>query len=414
MENILIVDDSPTVTNTLEKLLKNEKGYNPIVAATKKECEEKLKEYNNEISVALLDLGLPDALNGEVVDYVTQFNIPSIVLTGSTDKEDLFRDKTIVDYVIKEGMYTFDYIIKLVQRIVTNRHLKVIVADNSKDAAQHTIELLKRYQLTCFYATQGQEVLDILDKHDDIKMVFTNYNLPNIDGLELTKIIRRKYSKDELSIITIAGNRDRKVVAKFLKYGANNFLYKGFSDEEFYARLNADLETLELFVDMKYKANRDYLTGMYNRRYFFDEGQILYKKAVKKDKNICVAMIDIDKFKNINDTYGHDIGDIAIQEVAKIVDKYFEKDAIISRFGGEEFCILQVNETKKEFLNILEMIRQEFEINVIRTSSIDIKYTVSIGYSCNKAKCLDDMVNDSDAGLYKAKNSGRNQVRNSN
>ena len=414
MENILIVDDSATVTTTLEKLIKNEKGYNPIIASSKKECEEKLKEYDYKISVALLDLGLPDALNGEVVDYVTQFNIPSIVLTGSTDKEELFRDKTIVDYVIKEGMYTFDYIVKLVKRIVTNHHLKVIVADNSKAAAQHTIELLERYQLTCFYAAQGQEVLDILDEHNDIKMIFTNYNIPNIDGLELTKIIRKKYSKDELSIVTIAGNRDRKIVAKFLKYGANNFLYKGFTDEEFYARLNADLETLELFEDMKYKANRDYLTGMYNRRYFFDEGQILYTKAVKKDKNICVAMIDIDKFKNINDTYGHDIGDIAIQEVSKIVNKYFEKDAIVARMGGEEFCILQIDKTEDEFLNILEIIRQEFEINVIQTPSVDIQYTVSVGYSSIKNKSLDDMVNDSDMGLYNAKNSGRNQIRKSN
>ncbi len=411
MENILIVDDSKTVCRTLEKLIKDELGYNPVIAHSKKECEDRLKEYKNNFSVALLDLGLPDAQNGEVVDYVTSFHIPSVVLTGSTDKEDTFRDKEIVDYVIKEGRFSYEYILSLVKRIVVNYHLKVIVTDDSKVAALHTIELLERYQLTCFYAKDGQEALNILNKEKEIKIVFTDYNMPNINGLELTKQIRRKYSKDELSIITITGSDDHKTVAKFLKYGANDFLYKGFSNEEFYARLNSDLEMLELFADIKYKANRDYLTGMYNRRFFFDEGEKLFNKAVKNSQNRCVAMFDIDKFKNINDTYGHDIGDIAIKEVASIVDKYFDENAIISRFGGEEFCVLQIDETLEEFLSTLEVIRAEFEMNVIHTIKGDIRYTVSAGYSFNFGTTLDDMVNDSDAGLYKAKNSGRNQVR---
>ena len=413
MENILIVDDSKTICKTLEKLIKDELGYNPIVAHDKHECEIILKEYNNDFAVALLDLGLPDAPNGEVVDYVTQFGIPSVVLTGSIDKEDTFRDKDIVDYVIKDGRFSYEYILSLLKRIVVNHHLKVIIVNSSKEAAKHTIELLERYQLTCFYAQDGQEALDILDEQKDVKIIFTDYFMENIDGLELTKQVRRLYSKDELSIITITGSQEHKNVARFLKYGANDFLYKGFSDEEFYARLNSDLEMLELFADIKYKANRDYLTSMYNRRYFFDEGQLLYKKSIKNNKNICVAMIDIDKFKNINDTYGHDIGDIAIKEIAIVVDKYFCVNSIISRFGGEEFCILLVDETEDEFVNILETIRAEFQRNIIHTEKGDIKYTVSIGYSFNHGKSLDDMVNDSDAGLYKAKNSGRNQVRNS-
>ncbi len=414
MKNILIVDDSKTICKTLEKLIKDELGYNPIIAHSKAECEVVLRKYNNNFAVALLDLGLPDAPNGEVVDFVAKLNIPSVVLTGSTDKEDTFRDKDIVDYVIKDGRFSFEYILNLVKRIVVNHHLKVIIANSSKESAQHTIELLKRYQLTCFYAQDGREALDILSREKDIKIIFTDYNMPNLDGLELTKHVRRLYSKDELSIITITGSQEHKKVAKFLKYGANDFLYKGFSDEEFYARLNSDLEMLELFADIKYKANRDYLTNMYNRRYFFDEGQLLYKKSVKQNKDICVAMIDIDKFKNINDTYGHDIGDIAIKEIALVVDKYFDENSIISRFGGEEFCILVVDETEEEFVNTLEAIRAEFEINVIHTNKGDIQYTVSIGYSFNHGDSLDDMVNNSDAGLYIAKNSGRNQVRKSN
>jgi len=414
MINILIVDDSKTICATLETLIQEELGFNPIVAHSKQECEEKLIIYKNEISVALLDLGLDDAPNGEVIDSVSKFNIPSIVLTGSQTSQHILKDKNIVDYVIKEGRFAYEYILNLIKRIVTNYRVKVLIADDSRVVAKKTIDLLRRYQLTCYYAKDGKEALNILEKDKNIKILFTDYDMPNMNGLELTKQIRANYSKDTLSIITLTGSKERsEIVARFLKYGANDFLSKGCSEEEFFATLNSNLETLELFEEIKNKANKDYMTGMFNRRYFFDEGQALYQDALLMNQNICVAMFDIDKFKNINDTYGHDIGDIAICEVAKIVSKYFTNNAIISRFGGEEFCIIKVDTEESAFLETLEKIRKEFEINKVNTPKGEIQYTVSIGYSINTGNSLGDMVSDADIGLYNAKNNGRNQIRKS-
>jgi diguanylate cyclase (GGDEF)-like protein len=125
-------------------------------------------------------------------------------------------------------------------------------------------------------------------------------------------------------------------------------------------------------------------------------------------------MIDIDKFKNINDTYGHDIGDMAIKEVISIVNKrLIGVDSLLSRFGGEEFCGLIFDKTDEEVLKILEDIRKDFEKNILKTPKGDVKYTVSIGCTLKKLETLDEMVNNADKGLYKAKNSGRNQVRES-
>lgn len=411
MKNILVVDDSKTICETLKKLITDKLNFNVIVANSKRECEEKLLEFRQNIAVAVLDLSLPDAPNGEVIDSVSKFDIPSIVLTGSAMKENILRNKDIVDYVIKEGSFTYEYILNLVERIVTNYHLKVLVVDDSKVAALQTINLLKRYQLKCLYAKDGKEALEILANENEIKIIFTDYNMPILNGLELTKKIRNTYSKDELSIVVMTSDKSHDIVSKFLKFGANDFLYKGFSEEEFFARLNSNLETLELFQTIKDKANKDYMTGMFNRRYFFDEGNQLYLSSVKNNDSVSVAMFDIDKFKNINDTYGHDIGDIAICEVANIVNKHFPKDAIISRFGGEEFCVIQSKIKKDDFLKILETIRKEFETNIITTQKGDIKYTVSVGYTTLKGTSLDDMVNCSDEGLYLAKNNGRNQVR---
>jgi len=235
--------------------------------------------------------------------------------------------------------------------------------------------------------------------------------MPVIDGLELTRKIRKRYSKDELSIIVTSSNSNNRVPSKFLKYGANDFLYKGFTEEEFYARLNANLEILELFDDVRKQANTDHLTGLYNRRYLFSNGIAMYEIAKQNADKFAVAILDIDKFKKINDSYGHDVGDIAIQEVSRILHENITKDALIARLGGEEFCVLLTNRNKNEVESLLEDIRKDFEKNLITTSVGELSYTVSIGCSFEFQSNLDEMIQSADDGLYDAKDSGRNQVR---
>jgi len=317
MKNILIVDDSKLITTAVKTVVEEQLSLNCVIAGSMKEAADRMLEYKGAFAVALLDLGLPDAPNGEIVELVTKFDIPSIVLTASHDieNEQKFRYKNIVDYVVKDSSFSIHYAVSVIKRIVSNTHLKILIVDDSKTFLQKACDLVERYQLNVYKATNGKEALRILEEHPDIKIVFTDYMMPELDGLELTKEIRKNYTKDELSIIVTSNVSAKTIPAKFLKYGANDFIYKGFTNEEFYARLNSSLEILELFEDAKNKANKDYLTGLYNRRYLFDEGVKLYEKNKKENSCFSVSILDIDKFKNINDTFGHAVGDVAIQEV---------------------------------------------------------------------------------------------------
>jgi len=413
MKNILIVEDSRSIASALHALLSKELNCNCVVAHTQKEASTALLKYKGKFCVALLDLGLPDAPSGEIVDFVTKFDIPTVILTGSTLEEDetKFRNKHIVDYVIKDGIYSFNYALSVVKRIVSNYGQKVLVVDDSKTFLTKASDLIKRYKLTAFLANNGEEALNVLEEHPDIKIVLTDYNMPILDGLELTRKIRKKYSKDELSIIVTSSSENKRIPSKFLKYGANDFLYKGFTEEEFYARLSANLEILELFEDVKKQANVDHLTGLYNRRYLFNHGIAMYEIAKKQNNDFAVVIIDIDKFKNINDSYGHDIGDIAIEEVAKVLTSNIKDNTLISRLGGEEFCILLENRDNQEVKTLLEKIRKAFEDNIIQTSKGELSYTVSIGCSFKFKESLDEMIQDADDCLYNAKDGGRNQVQ---
>ncbi|MFY9075603.1 REC domain-containing diguanylate cyclase [Malaciobacter mytili] len=412
-KRVLIVEDSKSVASTLSLMIKENLGYKTVLASSVKECAKILLEYKGKFDVALLDLGLPDSTNGEIVDFVTKFNIPTIILTGSTLVEDeiKYRNKNIVDYVIKDGLYSFKYALSVIKRVIKNENIKVLIVDDSISFLETTKSLIQRYRLEVFTATNGKEALEILENNLDIKIILTDYYMPIMDGLELVRTIRKKYNKDELSIIVTSGTQEKNTASKFLKYGANDFLYKGFTQEELFVRLSANLEVLELFEELKNRANKDFLTNLYNRRYLFEEGTKRLINARLENEKISVALIDIDKFKQINDTYGHDVGDIAIKEVSKILESHFYNNEIVARLGGEEFCIVFYGEDEDIIKDKLEIIRLEFENNTIEVNNIELSFTVSIGCSFSIAPTLDLMLQDADKELYCAKDAGRNQIR---
>jgi diguanylate cyclase (GGDEF)-like protein len=413
MYKVLVIDDSSSICKTLKSLIESEVNIKVYLANSMKESASLLLKHKGKFNVVLADLGLPDAPNGEVVDFMTKFSIPTVVLTGSEDLdiENSFKNKNIVDYIIKDGISALYYATSIVKRIIQNQYIKVLVVDDSKTFLKQVSDLLNRYKLIPLCATNGEEALNILKENQDIKIVLTDYLMPKMNGLELIKRIRKIYSKDELSVIVTSSDSSRKIPSKFLKLGANDFLYKGFSSEEFFVRINSNLEVLELFDEIKNKANKDYMTGLYNRRYLFDFGEKIYKENKSLNNVFAIAILDIDKFKNINDTYGHDVGDIAIKEVAKILNENITSNALLSRLGGEEFCLIFYNRSKNEIEKLLDHIRKEFEHNYIDVDNQKINYTVSIGCSFEYGKNMDEMLQFADKGLYDAKEFGRNQVR---
>jgi len=410
---VLIVDDSISVCNTLKSFIENDFDIDIYTAKSLKECAILLLQEKGNFDVVLADLGLPDAPNGEIIDFLSKFKIPIVILTGTDniDIEEKFRNKNIVDYIIKDGLSALTYASSIVKRIIHNKNIKILVVDDSKSFVRKSVDLLNRYKITALCAYDGEEAYNVLRQNSDIKIVLTDYFMPKMNGLELTKKIRRDYTKDELSIIVTSNDTNKEIPAKFLKYGANDFLYKGFSNEEFFARINSNIEVLELFDEIKNKANKDYLTGLYNRRYLFDVGNKIYEDCKFNNKLFAIAIIDIDNFKSINDVYGHDIGDLSLKEVSKILNENIMSDALISRLGGEEFCICFYNREEKEIDNLLESIRKIFENNVIEFDNNKIKYTISIGYSFNFGENIDYMINNADKYLYFAKKEGRNRIK---
>jgi len=407
--NILIVDDSKTILSSLKHAIQSKLDITVYTAASMKECADLILKYKGKFSLALLDYNLPDAQNGEIVGFIKKFKIPSILLTGSKLSKDnaVFKNENLIDYIIKNGSYAMDYSVSVVRRFILNESVEVLVVDDSKTFAAKMEGLCKKYNLKTVVNYSAADALDTIKQRPNIKLILVDYMMPDMNGLEFTMELRKSYKKDEVAIIALSGTSEKEIVASFLKYGANDFLYKDFSDEEFVARVNNNLEVIELFHDTQDKAKKDYLTGLFNRNYLYNEGEELYKRASDKKELLSVILLDIDKFKIINDSYGHDVGDEAIKAISKILLEYLNKDSLIARLGANEFAILLKNrpyaEVYQTFQEIQEVVAKT-KFNLVDTS---LNLTVSIGATTVLENSLDEMFTAADEALFDSKQRGR-------
>ncbi|EAJ5692661.1 diguanylate cyclase [Campylobacter fetus] len=410
-ERVLIVDDNKALARLIAKKMENNVDMDIVVANTFNEARD-IVDDNDDFFIALLDLNLPDAPNGEIVDYIISKNILVIVLTGSIDSatKDIFMNKNIVDYVVKSNMNNIDYIFDSINRLSKNRYYKVMVVDDSTPMRNKIKQILLSQQFKVFAAAHGEEAMSYLADNPDIKLVLTDYNMPVMDGFELMGHIREKYSKNDLSVIAITGDgKDADTGAKFLKNGANDFIVKPFSKEELVCRVNNSIEFMENIKFMAKLANTDFLSGAYSRRYFYMDMKEYYKNC--SDQSFAVAMFDIDDFKKINDKFGHDIGDIIIQKLSSFLIGWISEGDLVARFGGEEFCVVLKNINFDDAVKKAVSIRAKIASSLINIKGFDIKFTVSIGVTNGDfSKNIDHIISKADEALYNAKIAGKNRV----
>jgi diguanylate cyclase (GGDEF)-like protein len=411
MNKVLLIEDSRTFAHFFIENIENLIKFDIEWADSYRSAKEILEERSSEFFIGIVDIHLPDAEEGKAIDLVESKNLPVVVITSDYSEKlsKMCWDKMVVDYVIKEGIHNIDYLASLINRIYKNKEISILVADDSLTIRQYITQLLEIHQYSVIESDSGRDALQKLKEHPHVKLLITDYIMPEMNGLELVKEIRKKHLPDELSIIGISSNRDKHLSARFIKKGANDFIKKPFTNEEFYCRVTQNIDMLERVKEIRERANRDFLTGLYNRRFFFNRGKALHQDAVEKNADIAVVMIDIDHFKQINDSFGHEAGDEVLKKIAETLKESFGEMDLISRFGGEEFCILMGNRNKSRIYQHLEKLRSNIEQQVISSGTETVNVTVSIGAS-TEADRLESMIKKADDMLYKAKRGGRNRV----
>lgn len=408
MRNILVVEDSPLVLKILEHLFRQEPDLQPLFCASLGEAQVLLETSSALFFAAIVDLNLPDAPHGEIVDLVLQYSLPCIVLSGTYDehRRDELLLKGVVDYVLKESQHSYEYAFRLIHRLESNSHVKILVAEDS-DATRHFIRrVLTPHLYQIIDACDGDEALRILQAQPDIDLFLVDHSMPGISGFELVKLLRQKMKRNELIILGLSADAKGSLSAMFIKHGADDFLRKPFCPEELNCRVMSSLERRDMLRALKQAALFDSLTGLCNRRAFYEQGTELLRLAQKNKRTVGVAMIDLDHFKQINDTFGHASGDNALVLFAHALQQAFP-DALSGRLGGEEFALISQ----------LDGATLSARLDALRQHCATLRYvpgapalSFSAGICHGTPEDLENMLQQADMRLYQVKRSGRGRT----
>ncbi|PYE27024.1 response regulator receiver domain-containing protein [Rhizobium sp. PP-WC-2G-219] len=243
---IVLAEDSNLFAAMVSKRLKELLDIDVIVCKDYDEVTFAIENASFPATLAISNINLPGAENGEALSYLVDMSIPTIVFTGtfqeSTRESILAKD--IVDYIIKDSVFAVDMLVESVCRFLTNHRHHVMIVDDSPTARALLTTQLKRFNFRVSTADCGATALELLKRHSDIGLVITDYNMPDIDGFELTRRIRGAYGPHQLRIIGVSSSTNRLLSARFLKAGGNDFIMRPFVNEEFYCRVNQNLDTL--------------------------------------------------------------------------------------------------------------------------------------------------------------------------
>jgi diguanylate cyclase (GGDEF)-like protein len=298
--------------------------------------------------------------------------------------------------------------------------LILLVEDSHTTTALLSKYLGSHYRL--LHAEDGAEAWRILAEHPEIDLVLTDINMPNMTGHQLLVKIRKSEEPhfQNLPVIvmtTAEDNVDRNLA--FLN-GANDFITKPIDEMELLARVNVHHKLSRTIRELEESqralaelATTDPLTKLKNRRAFFDNGAKCLSLSKRYESDLSVILLDVDFFKKINDTYGHQVGDEALLMVARILIELTRDIDTVARIGGEEFAVLLPDTNRLGSAVLAERIRAAIEKEQHVVGDKIVSMTVSIGIASLRTDApdsVDQMLNVADTRLYLAKKSGRNRI----
>lgn len=289
---------------------------------------------------------------------------------------------------------------------------RVLIADDSEVETLYLEALLSQEfnivvarNLIDFWAHMAEESPDL---------ILMDVMMKEISGFELARQVKRNSEYNPIPIIFVTSLDSSADIETGFEVGGHDYVTKPLMQRELKARMRAALRLKTLEHELRLRSVTDYLTGAYNRRYFYEavESNLSYAKRMRR--NLCIAILDIDFFKKVNDVHGHEAGDAVLIHFTQTIRSQIRKYDILARFGGEEFVIQFFDCTIAKSMELLNRVRTALEKNACQANATQISYTFSAGVASldevTDQNSVDKLIEIADRRLYVAKNAGRNRI----
>jgi len=447
---VLIVDDVPTNVRLLEARLTAE-YYDVLTAASGREALDICTTA--DVDIVLLDVMMPEMDGFEVcatlkadpkthhipVVMITALDQPSDRVRGLEVGADDFLTKPVDDVQLMARVKSLVRLKNLTDELRTraqtsqqiaiedaNRAMdaisaeggKILVVDSDPRNAERVRGYLAQKHDVDVLANPADAVFQLTDNNYELAVV--SMALGDFDPLRVCSQMRTLEQSRNLPIILMAEEADRPRVMRGLDLGVNDFIMRPIERNELAARVRTQIRRQRYAVELRESVNHtlalavtDELTGLYNRRYFDRHLTLMLDKAREQHRDMAVMLIDMDFFKAVNDTYGHDTGDAVLREFALRLRRNIRGVDLACRYGGEEFVVLMPDTDYRQAQGVAERVRmavaeRSFEI----ASGRGLTITISVGLALNESQVdsPEALLKRADVALYRAKREGRNRV----
>ncbi len=449
---ILVVDDVPANIKLLQAKLTSE-YYDVITAVDGFEAIEKVKKFKPDL--ILLDVMMPGMDGFEVCQKLKAnpelSHIPVVMVTALSDKSDrlkgleagaddfitkpindtalfarvksLIRIKTLLDELrlrdatgVQMGM-SADETNSFVANVSGAKIL--LVDDDSVQSKQIMSKLNETYE--AHLVEDPEKAIDAA-KEGDFDAIIISTLLSDADGLRIASHIKNQEETRNVPILVFVDEDDKHIMFKALEMGINDYLVAPVDKNEMAVRVRTQIRRKHYQDALKAQYQKsvlmaltDGLTGLYNRHYLNTHLGNMVKQSTKNGKKLALMMMDMDHFKYVNDTYGHDAGDMVLKQLAEIITNAARSTDLAARFGGEEFVLLMPETDSASALGVATRMRETIENTkfVISNDGQTINRTISIGLTnlLEEGDSAEGLLKRADEALYFAKKSGRNTVK---
>ncbi|EAZ90893.1 GGDEF domain-containing response regulator [Crocosphaera chwakensis] len=310
----------------------------------------------------------------------------------------------------------------------------ILIVDDIPKNLQLLIEILDTSGYGTTFAVSGEQALERVEVTDP-DLILLDLMMPKMNGIEVCKRLKNNPKTEQIPIIFLTAATETNYLISAFEAGAVDYVTKPFKTPELLARIKTHLdlkrtkdELIKAYKEMQQIAATDELTGIANRRSIFNIGKQEFERSQRYKSPFSILMIDIDKFKSINDTYGHDVGDEALKMMVKITlnclrkvdhigrleteEEALAKKGHLGRLGGEEFVVILPHTNLKGAYKAAQRVCEAMPQETLQVEDKTVSITVSIGIGTYdpKDQKIDDILKRADLALFAAKKNGRNRV----
>lgn len=297
----------------------------------------------------------------------------------------------------------------------------VLVIDDSPGARRQILDGLKATGLFASFH-EAENVIEgfKIALSEPLDVIICDLDMPGMDGFKFLSMIKTRKELQDIPIILVTGIDDQDSKIRGLERGASDYLTKPFYPAELIARVKVQLKIKSLQDSLKKSnqalmelSNTDPLTKLSNRRFLMKTLEKELQRCERSQKSLALIMVDIDHFKSINDSYGHQQGDIVLKTLANQMKARLRDYDLAARFGGEEFALVLPETSLADAIRVADRLRTAVKDLRFTGEFAEIRLTISLGvatYPHNKIRTVDDLIREADRALYNAKEKGRNRV----